>query len=239
MSDAPITVSHATLRSLHRIHRQLSELQDRVDRGPRQIAAGQTAVEALRTQLQSARETLKQAKIACDRKQLQLKEREQRVEDLGVKLNSAASNREFQSFKDQIAADKQANGVLADEILEALERIDSLGDDVQQKESELKQRESEQANLVQDIESKLAVLNDDLKRTECQLAEAESELSTSVRETYQRLVRGNSDEALAPVEGNSCGNCGSTFAPQVLNRLMLSHFVCCPSCAAILYISQD
>ncbi len=59
-------------------------------------------------------------------KQLQLREREARIKDLQVKLNTCSSNREYQALKEQIAADQQANSVLSDEILEALERIDVL-----------------------------------------------------------------------------------------------------------------
>ncbi len=43
-----------------------------------------------------------------------------------AKLNAAQSNREYQAFRDQIAADEMANSVLADEILEGLEKIDEL-----------------------------------------------------------------------------------------------------------------
>ena len=49
-----------------------------------------------------------------------------RSTSLKAKLNAAASNREYQALKDQIAADQMAGSVLADEILEALEKIDEL-----------------------------------------------------------------------------------------------------------------
>ena len=60
------------------------------------------------------------------RKQLQLKSREAQIDQLQTKLNTAASNREFNLLKEQIAADKQANSVLSDEILEAMDEIDGL-----------------------------------------------------------------------------------------------------------------
>ena len=41
-----------------------------------------------------------------------------KLDDLQAKLNMAQSNKEYQLLKDQMAADKQANSVLADEILE-------------------------------------------------------------------------------------------------------------------------
>ena len=115
-----------SLRTLHRIHRQLSDLQDRLQRGPRQAKVADVAVKKSEAELAAAKDAHRQAKMASDEKHLQLRQREARLHDLQGKLNAANNNKEYQLLKDQIAADKQANSVLADEILEAMERIDQL-----------------------------------------------------------------------------------------------------------------
>ncbi len=74
---------------------------------------------------------------------MQLKSREIRIEELEAKLNTAASNREFSTLKEQIAADKQANSVLSDEILETLEQIDVLDEALKQAEAELAKQQSD------------------------------------------------------------------------------------------------
>ena len=81
-------------------------------------------------QLCKSNEKLYFSKITSFEKQLQLQEREARIEKLRTNLNTASSNKEYQAIKEQIAADEQANSVLSDEILEALERIDELEADV-------------------------------------------------------------------------------------------------------------
>ena len=65
-------------------------------------------------------------RVAADQKQLQLKAGEEKIKDLKRKLNAAASNREYQILKEQIAADDMAKSVLEDEIIEALEKIDQF-----------------------------------------------------------------------------------------------------------------
>jgi predicted nucleic acid-binding Zn-ribbon protein len=115
-----------SLRTLHRIHRQLADLRDRLARGPRQMNAAEGAVKKCEGDLAQAKDTYRQSKMAADDKQLQLKQREARLVDLQGKLNMAQSNKEYQLLKDQIAADKQASSVLADEILEALDKLDQL-----------------------------------------------------------------------------------------------------------------
>ena len=46
-----MTFSAASLRELHRIHRQLSDLRERLDRGPKQIKARQAAIAAAEEKL--------------------------------------------------------------------------------------------------------------------------------------------------------------------------------------------
>ena len=99
------------LRQLHRIHRQLTDLRERLARGPKQIRAGESNVTCLEEDLSKTKEDIKAARIAADQKQLQLKVAEDRIEDLKGKLNACVSNREYQALREQIAADEMATSV--------------------------------------------------------------------------------------------------------------------------------
>ena len=111
---------------LHRVHRQLTDVRERLDRGPRQVRAAETHVEHCKAQLATVKAEAKAIRVAADQKQLQLKTSEDKVKDLRRKLNAATSNREYQLLLEQIAADEMANSVLADEILELLEKSDEF-----------------------------------------------------------------------------------------------------------------
>ena len=121
-----MSVTAAALRELHRIHQQLAELRDRLERGPKQVRAREANVAQLEARLAEARDKAKQTQMAVDRKQLDLKSGEQKVVDLRVKLNTANSNREYQALLEQIAAAEMAGSVLSDEILEGMEKVDQL-----------------------------------------------------------------------------------------------------------------
>ena len=127
-----MSVSAAVLQELHRLHGQLSELRSRLERGPRQIHAAEANVRKAEQDLEAAKESVKRTRITADQKELQLREREGRILDIRVKLNSCSTNREYQAFLEQIAADEQANSVLSDEILELLEKINELQGNVEQ-----------------------------------------------------------------------------------------------------------
>ena len=121
-----MTKSGETVRRLHRIWRQREDLESRLTRGPKAVAAAQATHAAAVRALQAHRDSIRAKKMEADRKQLQMREREAKLYDLEVKMNMAKADREYQTLKGQIAADTQANRVLTDEILELLEQIDAL-----------------------------------------------------------------------------------------------------------------
>lgn len=238
--NSKIEISTELLRRLHRIHRQRTDLRGQIDRGPRQIKAGETLLAKASADVTQARETLKKATIASDEKQLQLRSREIRIEELEAKLNTAASNREFSTLKEQIAADKQANSVLGDEILEALEQLDVYEQVLKDAEAELSKQQKDHESRVKDVESNLLTLNSELQRVESELAESEKEIPEGAMKDYRRLTDARGEEALAPVESDeSCGGCCQTLTTQYIERLRMSMLIRCPNCNAFLYLPED
>ena len=152
------------LRVLHRIHIQLTDLRSRMDRGPIQLNAAAANVQRLKDCCEAAREALVRGKVAADEKQLHLQEREARIEKHQTNLNKAATNKEYQAIQEQIAADNQANSVLGDEILEALEKIDELDAQVNAANSELAQGEQEEQRVQQTVRDATPLLEADLAR---------------------------------------------------------------------------
>jgi predicted nucleic acid-binding Zn-ribbon protein len=234
-SEPVIEISADLLQRLHRIYRQRNDIQSQIDRCPRQIAAGEVQVQKCRQAVTDAIDAVKRTKMAADQKQLQLKERENRLDTLQGKLNAASSNREYDSFREQIAADKQANSVLSDEILELLERVDQLEIDRAARETEVVNRVAEHETMVTTVNERLESLRGDFARVEAERAEAESLVPAGARQEYDRLVAARGEDALAPVDGDTCGGCYQTLTTQFINRIRLSQLVRCPACNAFLY----
>lgn len=238
-SESKIEISTELLRRLHRIHRQRTDIAGQIERGPRQIKAGEALVAKAEAEFESAREKLKKATMASDDKQLQLKSRELRIEELETKLNTAASNREFSTLKEQIAADKQANSVLSDEILEALEQLEVLDEQVRLADAEMSKQKSEHEARKKEVESKMVTLQSDRVRVESELKESEQEIPAGAIQDYKRLTDARGEEALAPVDSESCGGCYQTLTTQYIERLRMSMLIRCPNCNAFLYLPED
>jgi predicted nucleic acid-binding Zn-ribbon protein len=227
-----------SLRTLHRIQRQLADLKGRLERGPRQVRVAEANVKNCETELAQAKDTYRHAKVAADEKQLQLKSREAKLVDLQAKLNMAQSNKEYQLLKDQIAADKQANSVLADEILEALEKLDQLQATIKTAESNLAKTREDTSKVRQRINDQQQGLETELARVTAELKAAEDTLEGDFKDNYLRLSRSMGEEALAPVDAECCGGCSQTLTTQMINLLRLDKPVFCKSCGRLLYLPE-
>lgn len=234
-----MSVTAGVLRELHRIHRQLGDLRERLDRGPKQVKARQGNVARLEGELAQLKAQVKAARVAADQKQLLLKSGEAKIRELKVKLNAASSNREYQALKDQIAADEMANSVLADEILEALEKIDDFVPTQAEADLKLAKGREELVKTEQQVRQQHESLIGDVTRLDAELKRVEADLPADFRDAYQRIIKGKGSDAMAAVEGESCGGCYHQLTANIFNSLMLDRVVCCQSCGRMLYLPED
>ena len=233
-----MSITAAALRELHHIHQQLAELRDRVERGPKQLRARDANVAQLKAKLDEAKARVQETQLTINRKQVDLKAGEQKIVDLKLKLNLANSNKEYQAFMEQIAAAEMANSVMADEILESMEKIDTLAGGVKEAELQLAAGNQELEKMRRAIEESAASLRSDIAQYETRLAEAEAALPADFKIDYNRIVRGKGAGAMASVEDGVCGGCGQQITLNMQNELRLAKPVFCKSCGCLLYLSE-
>jgi uncharacterized protein len=234
-----MSLTAAALRELHRLHQQLADLQDRLDRGPKQVRARQANVAQAEERVNQAHADVKAARVLVDQKQLQLKTGETKIADLKAKLNAAQTNREYQALKEQIAAAEMANSVLADEILEGMEKADQLKLAIGEAEQVLAKTKEELAKAQQSVKSHEETLLGDRGRVEANLKEAEQSLPDDFRDAYYRVVKAKGQDAMAQVEGESCGGCHQQLTTNMTNNLLMSRVVFCKVCGRLLYLPED
>lgn len=238
MASTPANIGTSVLRTLHRLHRQLTDLKSRLDRGPKQIGAAEANQKHREELLTKTKAEAKALRMAADAKQLQLKSGEDKVRELRNKLNAASSNREYQLLREQIAADEMANSVMADEILEALEKVDAFQQNIVAAENEAAAAKQRVAQVRSEVAQQEPVLQADFARLNAELKETEATLPDDVREMYQRVVRGKGEDALAMVENQFCGGCNQQIQLNMLNQVMLGQPVFCKTCGRLLYLPE-
>ena len=234
-----VAVATGTLRTLHRMHRQLEDLRGRLAAGPRRVAVLAAAVKTAEARRDDAQNALKQARLAADQKQLQLKSAEVKIRDLEGKLNACKTNREYQTLRDQIAADQMATKVLEDEILDSLERIDGLKPAVPEAETAIaaskRLLDEEQAR----VKAEAGQLEEEVARIRGELEATEKDLAEDLRDRYERVVKHKGADGMAPVEGRDCGGCHQQITSNMLSELLTGRIVMCRSCGRLLYTPES
>jgi hypothetical protein len=232
-------VATVTLRTLHRMHRQLADLAEQLAAGPRAVAARTRQVDAAEARKAAAADDVKKARLVADQKQLQLKSAEAKIADLEAKLNACKTNREYQTLRDQIAADRMATKVLEDEIIEALERIDAVKPAVPAAETEITATKKLLADAEAKVKAESGRLEAEVTRIRADLQAAERDLADDVRERYDRVVKQKGADGMSPVDGQTCGGCYQQLTGNMLSDVMLGRIITCRSCGRMLYLPES
>lgn len=228
----------AGLKEIHRLRLQLEEVTNEIERGPRQTSVRQQALDKKKAELEARKARLKQLKVAADQKNLQLKTNEGKIHDLQGKLNAAASNREFDALKTQIAADTMANSVLEDEILEALEGCDTVQREIKDFEVEIAGIDVELAKFAGSISQREPELKAKAAEISALLTEAEKSIPADISSQYRRLVQSYGAHALSPVHGTACGECYVGQRQQTIVELRAGKCIFC-TCGRLMYLADE
>lgn len=224
------------LPELHRLLLALQEVQEQIDRGPRQLKVRQQAVAQKQADLETQKQKHKALRVTADQKSLQLKSNESKIGDLKVKLNQAQSNREFDIIRAQIEADTVANSVLEDEILDSLEKVDAAQIAIKKLEEEVAHAKADEVRIAADISAALPGHQSRQAELNAAIANAETRLPDEVRTPYRRLVQAYGAAALAHVDGSICTACYVSLPPQMVMQVRSGQTLFCKTCGRLLYI---
>ncbi len=227
------------LQFLHELQQKLKAVQEELDKGPRLIKVKEGLLAKRQVELDEVKALHTAQRKLADQKNLQLKTNETKLADLNAKLNMASTNREFDILKGQIAADKMANSVLEDEILDCMEHADRLKSRIAEAEKAVADAKEEVRKMADQVATNEAGLKERSTRLLPAVAEAESIIPPDFLATYRRLVNAHGADALAKVENNVCTSCYVSLSPQQGVELRGGKFIFCISCGKLMYAPLD
>jgi len=229
-----------SLRELHLLHQRAKALRDRLESGPKTLAARRAALAKRRDELEKARKAVQDLKLGVKKSEHALQAAESKIEDLTVKLNQAKKNEEYKAIQNQIAHDKAARAKHEDEILAGYEKVEAQTAALAGVEKEAETFAGEVAKLETDLEAQAVGWRAQLAELEEGIKEAERAIPPGQREQYRRIVRRFGADALAAVEGGACLGCYTTITPQMVNELINNEeLIFCKSCGRLLYRGED
>lgn len=232
-----MALDYELLRTLHHLLKRQTDLRSRIKKGPLKIKVVAANEATFLTEMENAKENVTKTRMASNAKQLQLTEREAKIVELNGKLNSCESNKEFQLLKDRIAADNQANSVLQDEILEQLEKLDTLIADAEASKVNHEKARNETKKITAQVESELKQLESELSRVSLELEDSIKRVPDDLQIQFKRLVEGKGENALGETDTETCGNCNQRLTTQTGAELMMKQAIFCKGCGCLLYLA--
>lgn len=230
----------AILRDLHRLRRNLKDLQDTIERLPRQLKAQQMKAARAEEVLKQAQDEIKKLKVSAHEKESSLKGKQQDIAKREKQRNEAVNNKkEYDALSTEIAAARAASQQLEDDILASLMETDVKTALLPDLEKALKQAKHEVTNFDQVCKERAGVLKTQLQEVQGQVKDVEKTLPAEMRPLYDRIVASKGEDAFALVAPDRiCQACYTAVTAQMVNELMQGFFVPCRNCGRMLYVAE-
>ncbi len=218
--------------NLHNIERELAAL-------PQKIAVQQAAFDEIAsklTQLKTEREETERARRTDER---ELAASVEHLRERETKLYAIKTNKEYQAAIKEVSEGKKQNREREDRVLQAMERIEALGQEIAQLDQGYAEKEaalSEGLAAVAEEEKALA------KSREEQSARRPKLLGGIEKVTLRKyeFIRRRYPNALVGIVGGVCQGCSRRIPPQLYNEILHREgFKACPSCQRLICVVEE
>ena len=223
-------------REIHRLRRYARDLQEQLDRIPRQLKVQQARLQKRQDDLRTAQEAIRKLKVTASDKEKLLKSKHTQIARYQEQVNLISSKKEYDALQLEIAAARTECGKLEDEVLEALTESDdktaqlpALEKAVAEARDDLARFEAQSTPRKADLEAQLTQALKDLKDVEAQIPD-------DLRPQYNRTIASLGANGMAAVKDRTCTACYTEIVAQAQSDLEQERFVVCGSCGRILYL---
>ncbi|MFL5244454.1 MAG: zinc ribbon domain-containing protein [Gemmataceae bacterium] len=227
-----------TLRDIHRLHRFIKNLQEELDRVPRQLKAQQARVARQEELLKQAQDELKHLKVATHEKETSLKTTHTLIAKHLKQQNEAGGKKEYDALQAEITAEKQNVQRLENEILDNLGEMEEKTIKIPELEKNVKQAKADFTTFENGVQARLADLNGQLEQAKKDLKVVEAQIPADRKAQLERIIASKGDDALAVVKNRNCTACHTAITSQNYNDLVSGMFVLCVACGRILYLPE-
>jgi predicted nucleic acid-binding Zn-ribbon protein len=226
-------------REIHRLRRYARDLQDQLDRIPRQMKLQQGRLTHQEGVLRDAQEAIRKLQVRVREQEGTLKSTHGQVAKYKKQLDDVGGKKEYDALQLEIANARAKCSQLEDEILNAITESEERTAGLPELEKGVAQAKEELDRYQKESETRKADLNAQLTQARAQLKEVEVQVPQGLREQYNRIVGARDAEGLAAVRDGDCSACHTEIPRQTLSNLHQGQFVVCRSCGRILYLPEE
>ncbi|MBN2582076.1 MAG: hypothetical protein JXL80_03340 [Planctomycetes bacterium] len=238
------------LDKLHELHKQrvaLHRLKEKARTVDVAIKAKQKQVVRLKAEMDRLVVSRKSGQSAADRKELEVKSLDDKINKFRAQLNEAKTNKEYQALQNEIKFAAIEKGRLEDQVLAEMDKIESQVAGLERSKSEVAQAEKELADLQTEKAAEVQALENEIRKAERDCGDLAREIPDDIMQQYDRVASRYEEDALCPVviDGDSagptsysCGGCYMRLTDNVYVKLRGNNeeLLACPSCTRILFL---
>jgi predicted nucleic acid-binding Zn-ribbon protein len=223
-------------REIHRLRKHAQDLQEQLDRIPRQLKAQQVRVARLEQEQHDEQEAIKKLKVEVQGREKALKARYADV-DKYAQL-PISSKKEYDAQQAEIAAARADCRRQEDVILEGMAQVEERTALLPERDKALAGAKQELASFEKDSGARKASLAGQLAQVSAQLQKAEEQIPANLRDQYKRVVNARGADAMSAVRDRTCTACYTEITAQNYNDLAGGMFIFCKSCGRVLYLPE-
>jgi predicted nucleic acid-binding Zn-ribbon protein len=226
------------VRESHRLRRFIRDLQEQIDRAPRQQKIYQAKVVRQEELYRQEQDAIKRLKVDVHEKEVTFKTVHGHIAKYQGQLNAVGSKKEYDALQTEIAGGRAKCQQLEDEMLAALAESEERTARLPELDANVQKARTEAAEFERGAAERLAGLTAQRDEAHRRLAEVEASIPPDVRSVYNRVVNAKGADGMAAVQQRVCSACATEITAQNYNDLLLDNFVLCKSCGRILYLPE-
>jgi hypothetical protein len=230
------TDSLETLLSVQSLDRKLADLELRRDEIPRIRADVTREITALDDERAERGRALEQVRLDRRRHEGELEMQQEHLARYERQLGDVRTNVAYSALLTEIQGTRRAIGELEDEILEEMERRETIEARIAEIDGELEQKRAAAADRLRELEEERGSVEREMAAIESRRNGMVGDVEKGVYRLYDRLRRGRRFPALVPLRGNACGVCHGHLPPQVVREITHEGSLHpCENCGVLVY----
>ncbi len=227
------------LLEVQKIDQKIAQLRRQQESVPRETAEREGRLEAARRAAKTSAQSLQTAELRSRELELSVKQSDEELKNLELKLNTIKNNAEYQAILFQIESVKKERGILEDEGCLILEQMESLQGDSDQTRSALE----EDQRVFGEFRAKAEKILEEKKAEIGKISNGRDALLEGVPpelvDEYDRLFAVRDGLSVCLVDSQFCQGCYTNITMNDLAKLSGGRSVVqCGSCQRILYLNE-
>ena len=172
-------------------------------------------------------------------KEQELENMEERIRRMKAKTGDIKTNKEYQAFLKEIASSEDEKSRYEEEVLIAMEAIDTLKKQLSKENNELKDIKKALQGKEQIIEQERDTVNKGLEELNARRQQVISMIDKDVYTTYTNMYNLRGGLAVVRVQNETCLGCNLNIPPQLYNDAKKNEkILLCSQCKRILYYQE-